>query len=158
MRLPVALLALGAVGIGFAGPRIAALLGVIPEEHALLSMIPAVAVVLAGVVVAWLDFGRGTATQRRGFIASVPALHTLFSNQWYVDAVYRAVLVRLANAVARLLNAVETRGLDGGFNNLGLGVLRLGHRSTRIQSGWVQFYSGCAIIFLGAIAFYIGAR
>jgi NADH-quinone oxidoreductase subunit L len=158
MRLPVAVLALGAMGIGFAGPRIAAMLGVTTEEHALLSMIPAVAVVLAGVVVAWLDFGRGTATQRRGFIARVPALHTLFSNQWYVDAVYRAVLVRLANAVARLLNAVETRGLDGGFNNLGLGVLRLGDRSTRIQGGWVQFYSGCAIIFLGAIAFYIGAR
>ncbi|MBQ43640.1 MAG: NADH-quinone oxidoreductase subunit L [Gemmatimonadetes bacterium] len=159
MGVPVAILALGAMVIGFAGPRIAAMLGVRPEEHAFASMIPAVAVVLAGVAVAWLDFGRGSASpQRRGFIARVPALHTLFSNQWYVDDLYRAVLVRFTNAVATLLHAVETRGLDGGFNRLGLGVLGLGVRSTRVQGGWVQFYSGCAIIFLGAIAFYIGAR
>ena len=107
--------------------------------------------------VAWLDFGRGTAA-RRGFIARVAALHTLFSKQWYVDDLYRAVLVRFTNAVARLLHAAETRGLDGGFNRLGLEVLRLGGRSTRVQGGWVQFYSGCAIIFLGAVAFFIGAR
>ena len=155
--VPVAILALGAMVIGFAGPRIAAMLGVRPEEPAFASMIPAVAVVLAGVAVAWLDFGRGTAA-RRGFIARVPALHTLFSNQWFVDDLYRAVLVRFTNAVATFLQAVETRGLDGGFNRLGLGVLGLGGRSPRVQGGWVQFYSGCAIIFLGAVAFYIGVR
>ena len=155
---PVAVLTSGAATVGFLGPHIAAGLGVRPEEHALVSMLPALVVVLAGVLVAWLDFGRATAPREGGFIVRIPVLHTLFSNQWYVDVFYRTIVVRCTIAVAKLMHAVETRGLDGSFDRLGWNVLGLGARSTRVQSGWVQFYGGCAVLVFGAVAVYLGMR
>ena len=72
----------------------------------------------------------------------MPALETLFVRQWYVDDFYRAVVVRINAALAGALHFVETRGLDAGFNALGLNILGLGSAATRLQSGWVQVYAG----------------
>ena len=157
MVVPVVLLTLGAAFIGFVGADIAAGLGLRPAEHTLASALPAVAVVLAGVTVAWLDFGR-RAAPRRGFISAVPALHTLFANQWYVDALYRTVFVRVTLTAAALLHFVETRMIDGGFDGLAAGILAWGRRATRLQNGWVQFYSGCTIVVFGIVALYLGVR
>ena len=157
MALPVALLTLGAVIAGFWGRQIAAGLGVAPAPHGLASMAPALAVVALGVLWAWLDFGRAGAP-RTGSLRRVPPLQTLFARQWYVDALYRAVVVRLTLLAARVLHAFEVKGLDLNFERFGFGILGAGTGSTRLQTGWVQFYGGWAVVLIGLAAAYLGMR
>ena len=153
MALPVVVLSLGAALAGGWGDKIAAALGVEISHHSIGDMLPAIGVVAAGVVLAWLDFGRG---DRAGFLTRIPALQSLFSNGWHIDEIYRAVFVRITGWVATLLHGMEVKGLDGGFDRFGVGILGAGSGSRRVQSGWVQFYGGCAVVVVGAIAFYVG--
>ena len=157
MAAPVALLTLGSVIAGFWGREIAAGLGVTAAPHGLAAMAPALVVVALGVLWAWLDFGRAGAP-RSGAIRRVPALHTLFARQWYVDALYRAVVVRLTLLAARVLHAFEVRGLDLNFERFGFGILGAGTGSTRLQTGWVQFYGGWAVVLVGLVAAWLGMR
>jgi NADH-quinone oxidoreductase subunit L len=153
MVFPVAVLTVGAAIGGLWGQQIAAALNVQAPTHTLGSMLPAIGVVLGGIGLAWVDFGRG---ERAGFLSRLPALQTLFSNGWYIDTLYRAVFVRLTNWLATLLHGVEVKGLDGGFDQVGFGLLRSGDGSRSLQSGWVQFYGGCVVLVIGAIALYVG--
>ena len=156
MVLPVVALTIAAAIAGFAGNSIAAGLGLQPAQHTLASALPAVLVVLAGVAVAWLDFGRLNA-RRAGFISAVRPVQTLFVKQWYIDAFYRAVMVRITLTAAAIFHWMEVRILDGSFDQMADSILAWGRRSTRLQSGWVQFYGGCAIVLFGALALYLGA-
>ncbi len=155
MALPVVLLTVGAAVAGFWGGDIARGLGIEAGHHSLAAMAPALAVVALGVLVAWLDFGRQTAT-RTGFIARMPALERLFTNGWYVDAFYDAVIVRITMLAATILYAAESRLLDANFDRLGFGVLGLGSGTRRLQNGWVQFYGGWAVVLVGLAAAYFG--
>lgn len=157
MAIPVVLLTIAAAFIGFAGTDIAAGLGLQPPTHSLESALPAVIVVLFGVTIAWLNFGRRNA-RRVGFISAVPLLQTLFVNQWYIDAFYRTVMIRIAVTAAAAFHWIEVRILDGGFDHIADSILVWGRRSTRLQSGWVQFYGGCAIVMFGVLALYLGAQ
>ena len=157
MAAPVAVLTLGSVIAGFWGREIAAGLGVASAPHGLAAMAPALAVVALGVLWAWLDFGRAGAP-RTGSVRRVPALQTLFARQWYVDALYRAVVVRITVLAARVLHAFEVRGLDLNFERFGFGILGAGTGSTRLQTGWVQFYGGWAVVLVGLVAAYLGMR
>ncbi len=154
MALPVLVLTLGAAIAGMWGHQIGDTLGIQVPAHTLGAMLPAIGVVAGGIVLAWIDFGRG---ERVGFLTRIPVLQRLFSNGWYIDDLYRAVFVRLTNVAATLLHGVERRVLDGGFDRFGFGVLGVGDTSRKLQSGWVQFYGGCVVLIVGAIAFYVGA-
>jgi len=155
MTLPVMLLTLGAIVLGFFGNSIGHTLGVEVQHHAIMSMLPAIGVVLFGILVAYLDYGRANAT-RIGFITKIAPLHTLFANKWYIDDIYRATVVALTMALATLMHWLETHLFDGLFDRFGFGILRTGSVSTRIQSGWMQLYVGWAIVIVGLVALYIG--
>ncbi len=157
MIAPIALLAIGAVGLGFFGAAIAEQLGLVPAHHEIASMLPAVGVVILGMALAYFDYGR-TAAPRRGFIAAVPALHALFVNKWYIDEFYRAVFVRLNDALSALFFAIESRFFDDGFDQVGHSAIRAGSGASRLQNGWVQFYAGATMFFVGLAALYIGLR
>ena len=76
------------IGVGFLGDRVGHMLLIEHIHHPTIpEMAPAIVIALAGVVLAWLDFGR-RGSRQVGFIARVPAVKTLFENRWYVDAVY----------------------------------------------------------------------
>jgi len=157
MLAPIVLLALGALTLGFFSSSIAATLGVQLVHHSLVSMLPAIGVVALGGALAWFDFGRKSAP-RRGFITRLAALETLFIRQWYVDDFYRTIVVRINTALAKTMHFIETRGLDAGFDRLGFNTLGLGALATRLQSGWVQIYTGGAVVLLGLVVAYFGLR
>ena len=157
MLAPIVLLALGALTLGFFASSIAATLGVQLVHHSLVSMLPAIGVVALGGALAWFDFGRKSAP-RRGFITRLAALETLFIRQWYVDDFYRTIVVRINTALAKTMHFIETRGLDAGFDRLGFNTLGLGALATRLQSGWVQIYTGGAVVLLGLVVAYFGLR
>jgi NADH-quinone oxidoreductase subunit L len=155
MTLPVMLLTLGAIVLGFFGNNIGHALGVHVQHHAIMSMLPAIGIVIFGIFVAYLDYGRANAT-RLGFITKIAPLHTLFANKWYIDDIYRSTVVAFTMAVATLMHWLETHLFDGVFDRFGFGILRTGSASTRIQGGWMQMYVGWAIVVVGLVALYIG--
>ncbi len=157
MLAPILLLALGALALGFVGTRLAAMLGVTPAHHEIASMLPAIGVVLLGILIAYIDYGRPQAA-RRGFISYVPALQTLFENRWYIDEFYRAVFVRLNDALSALFYGIEKRFFDAGFDGFGSSALKAGNSASRLQNGWVQLYAGATVVLIGLAALYIGLR
>ena len=157
MLAPMMLLAAGAVVAGFFGDKLGDLLRLSVHHPSLGAMAPAIGVALFGVAVAWLDFGRSGAAQT-GFIARVPALQRLFENGWYLDAIYRAVFVKPALALARGLYAVETKGFDVGADQIARGTGGLGGRVARTQSARLPITVGSAMVVLAAVASYLGLR
>ena len=155
MTFPVLLLTLGAIVLGAFGNSIGNALGIQIPHHDIADMLPAVGIVLLGIFVAYLDYGRTNAT-RTGFITKITPLHTLFANKWYIDDIYRATVVAFTMATATLMHWLETHVFDGGSDRFGLGILRTGSASTRIQSGLMQWYLGWAIVIVGLVVFYIG--
>jgi len=156
IALPIIVLTLGALGAGFLGNEIGRMLLIEDLHHpGIAELAPAIVIALLGVMLAWLEFGRRGARQV-GFIARVPALQTLFENRWYVDAVYKAVFVRLAVGVAKLCFGAETRGLDAGADKIGEGTVAAGGGMARAHAGRLQFYIGTAIVLVAAAVFYLG--
>ena len=157
MKAPVLLLTLGAIALGFFGDNIANGLGLTAQHHSLLLMIPTVGVVILGILIAYLDYGRDNAP-RTGFISKIAPLNTLFTNKWYIDDIYRVTIVAITHALSRILHWIENHVLDGNYDRFGLGILRTGVKATRVQSGWMQLYLGWAIILLTVVALYLGLR
>jgi NADH-quinone oxidoreductase subunit L len=157
MLAPVLLLAFGALTLGFVGSRLAAMLGVTPAHHDIASMLPAIGAVVLGLIVAYFDYGLSGAA-RRGFIARLPALQNLFENRWYIDEFYRAVFVRLNDALSALFYGIEKRFFDAGFDEFGSSTLKAGNSASRLQNGWVQIYAGATVVLIGLTALYIGLR
>ncbi|MCC5877300.1 MAG: NADH-quinone oxidoreductase subunit L [Candidatus Sumerlaeia bacterium] len=138
------------------GPLAAILLLDVPH-HSLLSMLPAILCALAGVFVAWWDFGRSRAT-RRGFVGAVPVLHRLFSRKWYVDDVYQAVFARFIQLMATVLHRVEVDLLDGGADRLADVTRWTGGWTARLQSGWVQAYIASGVVVVALAGYFLGSR
>ncbi len=155
--LPIILLTLGALGVGFLGDRIGHTLLIEDIHHpAIIEMAPPIVIAILGVVLAWLEFGR-RGSQQVGFISRVPTVRVLLENRWYIDSVYKAVFVRLAVGVAKLCFGTETRGLDRGADQIGKGTVGAGGRIAWIHSGRLQFYLGAAIVLVAAFVFYLGS-
>ena len=157
MKVPVLLLTLGAIILGFFGSSIAQGLGLTTQHHSVILMIPTVGVVILGILIAYFDYGRNNAP-RTGFISKIAPLNTLFTNKWYIDEVYRVSIVAITHALSRILHRIENHVLDGNYDRFGLGILRTGAKSTRVQGGWMQLYLGWAIILLAVVALYLGLR
>lgn len=155
MTFPVMLLTLGAIVLGFFGHSIGQMLDIEVQHHAITSMLPAIGVVLFGMFIAYLDYGRSGAA-RTGFISKIGPLYTLFSNKWYIDDIYRATIIAITMSIATVMHWLETHFFDGNFDRLGFGILRTGETSTRVQSGWMQLYLGWALIIIGVVALYVG--
>jgi NADH-quinone oxidoreductase subunit L len=155
MVLPIVLLTLGALGVGFLGDKIGHLLDVHIHHPTIVEMIPAVAIALFGVSVAWFMFGSRNAKQV-GLVARFPTIQTLFERRWYLDEFYDRVFVRPVIALAKLCYGTETRGFDGSADNLAHGVARLGAETARRHSGKLQIYVGGAVAVVAVLAFYLG--
>ncbi len=155
MLIPIMVLSALTLITGFFGGRIAHSLNVETEHHQIAAMIPAIGVVLFGIAIAWFDYGRAAAA-RKGFITKVVPLYELFRQKWYVDAFYKAVIVRITNIIATAFAFFETHGFDGGFDSFADNVAAVGGKTARVQNGWVQAYVGCFIVMLGIFAIFLG--
>lgn len=78
-----------------------------------------VTVALAGIYFArWLYLSRPEQADR--LQAGAPAIYRFLSNKWYLDDLYHTVFVRgVALRGGRLMNAIDSRVVDGGVNGTG---------------------------------------
>ena len=110
-------------------------------------MLPAIGVALAGIAVAFFDYGRKSAPQT-GFLALAKPLQTLFEKGWYLDAIYNRVFVGLTQATAGLLFGIEGKGFDGASDGIGKSTVVAGGVAAKSQSGRLQLYIGTAIVLV----------
>ncbi len=149
MKLPMVVLAAGAIAAGYFGDAIGGLLGVEVVHPSLADMAPAIAVVIAGVGLAWYDFGRRGAPQT-GITANWPALLRLLEDRWRIDALYRRTFIAGAQGAADVSYELETQGLDATSDGLGAVTLHAGGQVAEVHTGRLQVYIGAAVFVVAA--------
>ncbi|MDQ3990726.1 MAG: NADH-quinone oxidoreductase subunit L [Actinomycetota bacterium] len=108
---------------------------------------------VAGVALGWLVYGSGLVDWvalrvRLGF------LHRFLARGWYLDDVYRSLVVLPGKAASAFLAYVfDVRVVDGAVNRLGWSFAWLASAGRRVQSGLVRSYA--LVFLLGAVAFLL---
>jgi NADH-quinone oxidoreductase subunit L len=118
----------------------------------------AVALAVAGVALAWYEFGRRAASQI-GFTERLPALARLFGSRWYLDHFYRRLLDTVVyHGFSRWCTRNDQIVIDGSLDGLASGTIGSGRglgwlHAVAIQSRLTIFF---AVILL--LAVYLLAR
>jgi NADH-quinone oxidoreductase subunit L len=159
MQVTVLALAALTLVLGYLGPWFAARL--VPAEAARgpfelgAGQLAALAVVAAGVGLAWVEFGRRGAPGL-GFVERMPALARFFGDNWYVDRLYRATVIRGAQALSRAAQWNDRTVVDGATDGIAGGTVGGGRLLALVQSGYVQIYLTVAVGLIAALAYVFG--
>jgi len=141
MNLPLIVLAGLTVVLGLAQHRLEGFLLEPAADHPghPLWLAPlSIAIALAGVWLAWLEFGRKGAP-RIGFVERWPALAQLFAQRWYLDHFYRRCLDGIVyQGLSRRCAGNDDKIIDGGIHALGHGIVAGGNWLARRHLGLIQ--------------------
>jgi NADH-quinone oxidoreductase subunit L len=114
-----------------------------PSVRPLILTLVAVAVAALGAVTGWVVY-------RRRPSETLGALGRVFSRQWYVEDLYRVLILAPGRALAAALaTTVETGAIDGAVNGIAAALGRAGGGLRRLQTGYVRNYA--AVILVGVI-------
>jgi NADH-quinone oxidoreductase subunit L len=116
----------------------------------------ALALVAAGVLAAWLEFGRRGAP-RIGFLERVPAVARFCADNWYLDRLYRATVIRWVTALARAAHWNDEHVVNGATDGLAETTVDGGRLLALVQSGQVQIYLAVAVTLVGVLAYVLGS-
>jgi NADH-quinone oxidoreductase subunit L len=115
----------------------------------------AIGLCLAGLLLAWVEFGRPRAP-RIGFVERVPALHNLFAERWYIDRFYRWFLdLVIYRLVAGTCEANDRKVIDGGLDGLGQGVQGSGRKVDGLNRVVIQQRLGVMFAVIFFLALYV---
>ena len=155
MRATVLVLAALTLVLGYLGPFFGARLS--PGEPARGPFeigggaLVALVLVAAGIALAWYEFGRRGAT-RLGFAERVPALARFFGDNWYLDRLYRATVIRWATALSRAAHWNDERIVNGATDGLANGTVGGGRILSLVQNGYVQAYLAVVVTLIAVLA------
>ncbi|MEM5788664.1 MAG: NADH-quinone oxidoreductase subunit L [Syntrophobacteraceae bacterium] len=144
MALPLIVLAVVTVALGFFGGTLRSFLSAWVlseggEAHHQLAHFAALGLAAAGLLLAWLEFGRAGAKQI-GFIERVPVLFKLFEERWYLDHFYRALVGGFIDrGISYLCWKNDEKVIDGTIDGLGKGTVEGGRLMAFLQSGMLQY-------------------
>ena len=159
MGATVVLLALLTLLLGYLGPWFVARLAPGQAARAPFEFgsgaLAALALVAAGIALAWVEFGRRGAP-RIGFLERLPAVARFCRDNWYLDRLYRATVVRWAVALSRAAQWSDRTVVDGATDGLAGGTVRSGRLLALVQSGYVQVYLTIAVALVAALAYVLG--
>jgi NADH-quinone oxidoreductase subunit L len=158
MAAPVLVLSALTLLLGWLGGWFAARLGAGEATHGPLAFgagpLAALTLAALGIGLAWVEYGaRGAA--RVGFVERVPALRDFFANNWYLDRLYAATVVRAGAALARAARWHDQTVLDGATDGFAAGTVGGGRILARLQNGYVQVYVAIAVSLLVALAVWL---
>jgi len=167
MALPLLVLAVPSIGLGFVGRpwanyfeefihapgEIVAEIGSEPfdfHEFAIMAGL-SVAIATAGIIVAFLMY-RVKKVDPANLAKKYPQLYNLSFNKWYFDEIYHKYFVVSIRRLARQIMEVDYRVVDGAVNLTGLATLLSGEGLKYLETGRAQFY---ALIIFGAVLGFV---
>ena len=156
MLVPLGVLAVGAVGLGFTGAALARLLGEHPEALSIPVSVVAVSLAAVGAALGWLLAGR-VAPSRVGSVAPTETPFSRFVRGGFgFDELVRAALIRPTVAGCRALWAIVDRFvIDGAVEGSAHLTSRAGFRLSRAHSGDAQSY--IAVILIAVTLMLVGS-
>jgi NADH-quinone oxidoreductase subunit L len=158
MAAPVLVLSALTLVLGYLGGFFATRLSPgLPHEgpfHLGTGALVALALVAAGIALAWWEFGRAGAA-RVGFAERVPALRSFFGDNWYLDRLYDATVIRWAVALSRAAKWNDHTILDGASDGVAQGTIWGGRILSMVQNGFVQAYVAVAISVIAALGIWL---
>jgi NADH-quinone oxidoreductase subunit L len=118
MWLPIAVLSVFAIGLGFFGGKYGHYLGAHEEDHhgKWLVMGLSVAVGAAGILLGWLVYGRRTmarADEADPLAAKLGVLFQWLNRKWYVDELYGATIIRGTLVLGEIWRLFDRIIIDG---------------------------------------------
>lgn len=94
---------------------------------------------LAGIALAWYEYGRKNAKQE-GFLSRMKPVETLFANRWYMDHGYRKLLDYAVYAgFTNLFTRNDRRIIDGAIDGLAKFTVSMGRVFANLQTGLLQY-------------------
>ena len=112
---------------------------VVPDAGHHWTLYISIGLAAAAVGLAWLEFGRRGAAQV-GFVERIPALHTFFSERWYIDRFYRFMLDRfIYKGIAALCAKNDAKVIDGSIDGFGRGTAETGRWIAWAHTGMLQY-------------------
>jgi len=155
MNWTVQVLAALTLVLGYLGPWFGARLSPGEPAHGPfaigLGAVAALALVAAGIGLAWHEFGRPGAA-RIGFAERIPALAGFFGDNWYLDRLYRATVIRWATALSRAAHWNDERVVNGATDGLANGTVGGGRLLALVQNGYVQAYLAVVVTLIAVLA------
>ena len=149
MWIPLAVLAvLSAVGGFFHVPRwLEPLFGEAAGEHSQALVFTSVAAGVIGILLAWLLYVQNPALAG-SLAARARGLYRLVLNKYYVDEIYRALIVNPTIAISQsvLWRGVDAGIIDGAVNGIGARSRGLGAVLRHLQSGNIRSYAGWVLL------------
>ncbi len=166
MALPLILLAIPSVGIGFLGRpwenyfeefihapgEIIEEAGYFDWNEFLIMAGLSVAIATVGIIVALLMY-RLKKIDPVAIAKQFPALYKLSLNKWYFDDIYYKVFVMGCRRLARQIMEVDYRVVDGAVNLTGLAAVLSGEGLKYLENGRAQFYA--LIVFAAVLGFVL---
>jgi NADH-quinone oxidoreductase subunit L len=119
MWLPIAVLSLFAIGLGFFGHKYGEYLGVEGAESVegkAVVMGASLAVVALGLLLGWAVYGRKTmehATDEDPLSAALGSLFTFLNRKWYIDELYDVTIIRFTATCGMFFRLVDKSVVDG---------------------------------------------
>jgi len=158
MAAPVLVLSALTLVLGYLGPFFAARLSPEAEHEELFHFgaqaVTALALVTAGLALSWWEFRRALAP-RVGFAERVPALRSFFGENWYLDRLYDATVVRWTVALSRAAKWNDHTVLDGASDGVARGTVWGGRILAMVQNGYVQAYLAAVVSVVAALGIWL---
>ncbi|MCZ2079788.1 MAG: NADH-quinone oxidoreductase subunit L [Bryobacterales bacterium] len=159
MWIPLAVLAvLSAVGGFFHVPGwLEPLFGEAAGEHSQALVFTSVAAGAIGILLAWLLYVQNPALAG-SLAARARGLYQLVLNKYYVDEIYRALIVNPTISISQsvLWRGVDAGIIDGAVNGIGARSRGLGAVLRHLQSGNIRSYAGWVLLGSVIAVFVLG--
>ena len=108
----------------------------------------------AGVVLAWIEYGRRGAN-RIGFVERIAPLNNLFAERWYIDRFYRRFLdVFIYGVVSRGFANNDNKVIDGGIDGLSRRTVAAGRFTSVLHLGMIQYRLLTIFVVIVLLALY----
>jgi NADH-quinone oxidoreductase subunit L len=116
-----------------------------------------IASAVLGIAVAWFIYGSGRIDWLALRSRYLP-LHRFLEHGWYIDDAYATIIGAPAMVGAAFLAyVVDSRWIDGFFNNIGRWTISLAAVGRRVQTGLVRTYALVFLVGAFGVVFYLVA-
>jgi NADH-quinone oxidoreductase subunit L len=123
------------------------------NHHAWL-LYAALGLAVIGLILAWMEFGRGNAGQI-GFAERIPAVKALFLQRWYLDRMYRWLLdVVIYRGVSNVCTKNDNQVIDGSIHAMSEGVVRSGRMLSDLHLSMIQYKLMVMFVVILFLALY----